>query len=374
MIVRFWGVRGSLPTPNAANLKYGGNTACVEVRTNSGQLIILDAGTGIRALGQKLQQEAPSRGHRIMLFLSHYHWDHIQGIPFFEPMYEVANFVYLHGFKTSEASAERALGEQMANPFFPVDTNVMRATRHFYTINEETLQVGDAIVRTRFLNHPQGCLGYRIEADGHAVVYATDNEHGNPLYDRNVRELASGADFFIYDTQYTPEEYESKSGWGHSTYQVGAEIAHETGVRCLVLFHHDPDHSDSAIDEMLLATRRRFPNALAAFEGMELDAQAGSTEARTSFNKRYVARHKVRIPVVVRISHARAPRLGNTTVENISLGGAYFVSPMAIELGEELEVELLSKNEEADSSLKARARVVRCVKIGDKFGIGISFR
>ncbi len=370
MVVRFWGVRGSLPTPSAANLKYGGNTSCVEVRTKSGQLIILDAGTGIRALGQKLKDEAPPNGHRIMLFLSHYHWDHIQGIPFFEPLYDPANFVYLHGFKTSEASVERALGEQMSNPFFPVDASVRRATRHFYAISEETLQIGDAVVTTRFLNHPQGCLGYRIEADGHAIVYASDNEHGSQVHDHNVRQLASDADLFIYDTQYTSEEYNSRRGWGHSTWEVGADIAVETGAKCLVLFHHDPDRSDFLLDEMLVAAKQRFPCSLAAFEGMELDV-ATAPEASTSFDKRYIARQDVFSPVVVRVLGTQV-RQYDGALENISFGGAYLVSSAPLPPGQLVEIELQGKDNE--KFIKAKARVVRCVKIGSRFGIGISFR
>lgn len=372
MIVRFWGVRGSLPTPSIANLKYGGNTPCVEVRTNTGQLIILDAGTGVRALGQRLMQETPPGGHRIMLFLSHYHWDHIQGIPFFEPMYVPGNIIYLHGFKTSEASIDKALGEQMANPFFPVNASVMRATRHFYTIGEESLQIGDAVIRTRFLNHPQGCMGYRIEADGCAIVYATDNEHGNPVHDRNVRELASGADLFIYDTQYTSEEYQSKRGWGHSTWEVGTSIASETGAKRLVLFHHDPDHSDFMLDDLLLAAKRRFPSTVAAFEGMELDLSGGPTESRTAFDKRYLARHEVSIPVVVRIREQETD-LKHTIVENVSLDGAYFLAPAPMQLGQEVALEL-QQGGSGNRVLKVQARVMRCEKIGDKFGIGVTFR
>ncbi|MGI9101722.1 MAG: MBL fold metallo-hydrolase [Terriglobales bacterium] len=371
MIVRFWGVRGSLPTPSIANLKYGGNTPCVEVCTNSGQLIILDAGTGIRALGQRLMQEKPPDGHRIMLFLTHYHWDHIQGIPFFEPMYVPGNIIYLHGFKTAQASVESALGDQMANPFFPVDPSVMQATRHLYTIGEETLQVGDAVVKTLFLNHPQGCLGYRIEADGHTIVYATDNEHGSEQHDRNVRELARGADIFIYDTQYTTEEYEAKRGWGHSTWEVGVDIARETGAKNLILFHHDPDHSDSVLDEVLQAARKELPSTIAAFEGLQLDPSHAPGKSRTSFNKRYAARHVVSIPVVVRIRDTGV-KLAKTIVANISLDGAYILAPMPIEIGQEVEIEL--QQGITNKPLKTSARVMRCERLGDKYGVGITFR
>ncbi len=373
MIARFWGVRGSLPTPSVANLKYGGNTACVEVRTANDQLIVFDAGTGIRALGQRLMQEMPADGHRIMLFLTHYHWDHIQGIPFFEPLYVAANYIYLHGFKTPEASVERALGEQMSNPFFPVDTSVMHATRHLYSIGEETMQVGDAVVRTRFLNHPQGCLGYRIEADGKVLVYATDNEHGSPTHDRNLRELAKDADVMIYDAQYTAGEYLSKRGWGHSTWEVGVQVAREAQVKQLLLFHHDPEHSDAFVDNIVIEARRSFPAVMAAMEGMELDLSdpADGTTYQTSFDKRYAARHQLTLPLEMHALGLPAQEM-SLEAQNISLDGAYVSSSKSLPVGQELEIELqLAK---APQPVRCKARVTRCEKLGDKFGIGLSFR
>ena len=371
MIVRFWGVRGSLPTPSIANLKYGGNTPCVEVRTNSGQLILLDAGTGVRALGQRLMRETPEGGHRIMLFLTHYHWDHIQGIPFFEPLYAPGNIVYMHGFRTSEASVDKVLGEQMANPFFPVDASVMRATRHLYTIGEETIQVGDAVMTTRFLNHPQGCLGYRIEADGHTIVYATDNEHGSPAHDKNVRELCAGADFVIFDTQYTAAEYETRHGWGHSTWEVGVNVCRDAGAKGLVLFHHDPDHGDAMLDEMVLLARERFPSTIAAFEGMELDPSTPLADSHTAFDKRYLPRRETSMPLVGCI------RLGTTSVtariQNISLDGIYVLVPSPIQPGEEIDIELRSAGG-GHELVRAKARVVRCEQVGAQFGLGLTLR
>ena len=376
MLVRFWGVRGSTPTPTTANVKYGGNTSCLEVHTSGGQLLIFDAGSGIRGLGRRLLQETPPEGHRIMLFLTHYHWDHIQGFPFFEPMYVPQNFVYLHGFRSENASVERALGEQMANPYFPIDMSVMRATRNFYTIGEETLQVGDARLTTRFLNHPQGCLGYRIEDGDRVLVYATDNEHGHELYDRNIRALSENADVLIYDAQYTPEEYKSKVGWGHSTWEHGIRIAKEVGVKELILFHHDPDHSDFLVDSMVEEARRDFPNVHAAMEGMEIDLARFSPEVayQTGFEKRYNIRHHVPLPLAVRMRDV-ATREEYTLVENISLDGAYFFANHPLETGKQLDVEIeLSPQKGHEGKITASARVVRCERIGDKAGIGITFR
>lgn len=270
MFVKFWGVRGSMPTATLRNMKYGGNTACIEVRTEGNQLLILDAGSGIRELGRKIQRELAPDGNSIVLFLTHYHWDHIQGLPFFEPMYVPTNRIYLHGLPNRYGGIEGALGEQMANPFFPVNMSVMSATRNFYTITEERLQIGDARITTRYLNHPQGCLGYRIE-NGGTVAYVSDNEHGNRAFDRNILELIDAADFLIYDAQYTPQEYKSKVGWGHSTWKHGVELAKEANVKELILFHHDPEHSDVFIDNMVREARRQFSNVHAAREGMQLD-------------------------------------------------------------------------------------------------------
>ena len=373
MLVRFWGVRGSIPTPSAATHKYGGNTSCLEVRTAGGQLLIFDAGSGIRALGRSLLQETPPEGHRIMLFLTHYHWDHIQGFPFFEPMYAPQNYVYLHGFQSANVSVERAMGEQMANPYFPVNMGVMRATRHFYTIGEETLQVGDARVTTRFLNHPQGCLGYRIEDADRVLVYATDNEHGDELGDRNVRALAENADVLIYDAQYTPEEYPSKVGWGHSTWEQGALIAKEVGVKELILFHHDPDHTDFFLDSMVQDARKIFPNTHAARERMEIDLALFSLEIahRMGFEKRYNTRHQIPLPLEVSVDSRKA----YTLVENISLDGAYFLADHPMEAGVQLDVEIrLTPPEGHQGTIGATARVVRCERVGDKTGIAVTFR
>jgi phosphoribosyl 1,2-cyclic phosphodiesterase len=317
-------------------------------------------------------EQTPPEGHRIMLFLSHYHWDHIQGIPFFEPMYVPGNYIYLHGFKTAEVSIVRAL-EQMSNPFFPVDAGVMRATRDFYNIGEEVLQIGDAVIRGRFLNHPQGCMGYRIEADGQALVYATDNEHGSPVHDRNLRELAQGADVMIYDAQYTPDEYGKKKGWGHSTWKVGVQIAGEAEVKQLVLFHHDPDHSDAFVDNMVFEASQTFPAVIGAMEGMELDltkAAAGPT-FHTSFDKRYATRHDLSVPVMLRVRDVPEDK-AQMQAQNLSLDGAYVLSSHPWNIGQDLHIEL--QFAAATPPIRSKARVTRCEKLGGKFGIGLSFR
>jgi phosphoribosyl 1,2-cyclic phosphodiesterase len=271
MRVKFWGVRGSTPTPQAENLRYGGNTSCVEVRID-GQLYIFDCGTGFRTLGKSLQQEFDAKPIYAHVFLSHFHWDHIQGIPFFGPLYSSAdNYFFFHSSSRTRG-LQRAIEEQMSDPYFPVDMSEMAAHRNFYDIEEDRIAFDQCIVQSMWLNHPQGCLGFRIETGDKVVVYATDNEPGHPVFDKNVRQLAEGADVLIYDAQYLPEEYEArKRGWGHSHWREAVNIVMESGAKELVLFHHDPDHDDAIVDNVVAKAREFYPKVRAASEGLELD-------------------------------------------------------------------------------------------------------
>jgi len=269
--VRFWGVRGSTPTPARQNLRYGGNTSCLEVRTGRGNLFIVDCGTGFRQLGQALEQEFKRRPIQARIFLSHYHWDHIQGIPFFTPLYHERNRFLFHGFPFQAESVQAALEGQMANPYFPVKMDVMQAQRHIFAMEEEDhVHYDDLVITSRRLHHPQGCLGFRLESNGKVFTYATDNEPGDSEGDRNVRELAEGADVLLYDAQYLPREMKHYQGWGHSSWQEGVKIAKECKVKKLVLFHHDPDRSDKQVDEILATAKDHFDNVVAAKEGLTL--------------------------------------------------------------------------------------------------------
>ncbi|HET7871704.1 MAG TPA: MBL fold metallo-hydrolase [Terriglobales bacterium] len=271
MLVRFWGVRGSTPTPQSENLRYGGNTSCVEVRLN-GQLYIFDCGTGFRNLGKHLELESPGDPLCAHVFLSHLHWDHIQGIPFFGPLYHNRHNSFTFHSAGNGRGLQHALEKQMSEPFFPVNMSEMAAQRRFYDIEEGRLEFDDCVVHTRRLNHPQGCLGFRIESEGKSVVYATDNEPGQALFDKNVRALAEGADLLIYDAQYLPEEYEARRrGWGHSHWREAVNVAMESGAKELVLFHHDPDHTDACIDLVVTKAREYYPKVRAAAEGMEIE-------------------------------------------------------------------------------------------------------
>jgi phosphoribosyl 1,2-cyclic phosphodiesterase len=276
MRVKFWGVRGSTPTPQAGNLRYGGNTSCVEVRLDDG-LYIFDCGTGFRSLGQQLESEANGKPIQAHIFVSHFHWDHIQGIPFFRPLYENGqNQFFFHSSRRTR-SLQRVMEEQMASPYFPVNTSEMKAGRNFYDIEEGQTQVENATVRAMWLNHPQGCMGFRLETKAGILVYATDNEPGDEVFDKNVRKLAEGADILIYDSQYLPEEYAAKRrGWGHSHWREAVNIVMQSGAKELVLFHHDPDHDDTVIEKVVQEARNYYPRVRAAAEGMEIKVERSS--------------------------------------------------------------------------------------------------
>jgi len=271
MRVKFWGVRGSTPTPQAENLRYGGNTSCVEIRI-ADHLYVFDCGTGFRNLGKHLLKEFASKPIYAHVFLSHFHWDHIQGIPFFGPLYSSPdNYFFFHSSSRTRG-LQRAIEEQMSDPYFPVDMSEMAAHRNFYDIEEDRIAFDDCVVQSMWLNHPQGCLGFRVETNDKVVVYATDNEPGHPVFDRNVRQLAEGADILIYDAQYLPEEYEAKKrGWGHSHWREAVNIVMESGAKELILFHHDPDHDDRVVDDVVQKAREHYPKVRAASEGMEIE-------------------------------------------------------------------------------------------------------
>jgi len=265
--LRFWGVRGSTPTPQVENLTFGGNTSCVEIRTSANDCIILDAGSGIRNLGQCLLKEAAGKPIDIKLFLTHFHWDHIQGLPFFAPIYGPKNRV---SFFTGvpDRPLQETLEGQMAKPYFPVDFDQVAATREFNTIEPGGHVMSGGIKVIPFpLNHPQKATGYRIEVDGTVIVYATDYEHGHPTLDDTLRRYAEGADILICDAQYAPAEYETHKGWGHSTWMNAVHVARDCRARQLFLFHHDPSHDDQQMMRITEDSRMQFENTTAAWEG-----------------------------------------------------------------------------------------------------------
>ena len=242
----FWGVRGSTPTVDPATWRFGGNTPCLDLIAPDGTQFILDCGTGLRTLGSRWGAADPARPRDTHVFVTHYHWDHIQGLPFFSPLYGDKNEFQFYSFRSKflgRDSLRQVFEAQMALPYFPVDFSAMTAPRKFREVEGgESFKIGDNKVTARWLNHPQGCLGFRIETDAGTVAYATDNEPGDPALDSNLRELARGADIFINDAQYTPVQLASnRKGWGHSSWREGVKVAREVDAKTLVLFHHDPD-------------------------------------------------------------------------------------------------------------------------------------
>jgi phosphoribosyl 1,2-cyclic phosphodiesterase len=263
--VEIWGARGSMPTPDARKLRYGGNTTCISVRSAAGDRIIIDAGTGIRNLGRVLNLE-DSGAAEINLFFTHFHWDHIQGLPFFSPFIQPGHCVRFHAGVSPQLLQQR-LEQQMSSPFFTLEFNAAKAQREFLQVGHEGVCCGGLSVQTFPLNHPQGACGYRIQCDGAAVVIATDVEHGHPMLDKVLREHSADADLLIYDAQYTDAEYLTRAGWGHSTARAAASVAADAGVKQLLLFHHDPDHDDEKLDEIVTESQAWFRSTSGAQEG-----------------------------------------------------------------------------------------------------------
>jgi phosphoribosyl 1,2-cyclic phosphodiesterase len=266
--LKFWGVRGSSPTPLFENLEHGGNTSCLEIRPAGGEVLIFDGGTGSRGLGGALMREAEGGNLSLKFFLTHFHWDHIQGIPFFAPLYREGNSVTFYSFP--EADTLRATIEgQMETPYFPV--NFVLHARRDYVQMREPLDLNGPVVRSFPLNHPQHAVGYRIEHQGASIVYASDLEHGNARLDKVLRDCAEGADVLVYDAQYTAEEYATRAGWGHSTWAEATRVARDAQVKQLILFHHDPAHGDDMMREIVDRARQSFENSHAAREGWTIE-------------------------------------------------------------------------------------------------------
>jgi len=274
--VTFWGTRGSIAAPGPRTVRYGGNTSCVEIRADDGTLIICDSGTGIRELGlHLLAKQEEVHGH---VFFSHTHWDHIQGWPFFIPAFMKGNEFTLHALAGINYSLDRVMANQMEYTYFPVRLDEMNAKINFDEVREGQVTVDGVKVTAHYLNHTSICLGYRFEADGKTIVYASDTEpHGIALApttgehdpradrephfvhdeDRRLAEFVEGADLLILDAQYTDEEYSSKVGWGHSTTSYATDIGVLGKVERLALFHHDPVRADDELDEIVATACNR---------------------------------------------------------------------------------------------------------------------
>jgi ribonuclease BN (tRNA processing enzyme)/CheY-like chemotaxis protein len=284
MRVRFFGTRGSIATPGPHTLRYGGNTSCTEVQSSAGTLVILDMGTGAAVLGRELMARGePSGGH---ILISHTHWDHIQGIPFFAPLF-VPGFEWdIYGPRGLHQGLRQTLAGQMQSTYFPVTLEQLGATIRYRELVEGRLRIGDIEVTCRYLNHPALTLGYRLEADGAALVYACDHEpHSHALAtgvgdflgeDRRHAEFLAGADLVVHDAQYLASEYPQKIGWGHSTIEYACAVARLAKVGPLALTHHDPMRDDAAIDTLVDSLRTEGfrlagPHIVAAAEGHEVE-------------------------------------------------------------------------------------------------------
>jgi len=290
--LKFWGVRGSIPTPGPQTVRYGGNTSCAELR-HDGKLFILDAGSGIRLLGNELLKSGtPTKAG---IFISHMHWDHIQGIPFFTPAFLPQNHFTFYGAQDSEKNLLKIISDQMDPTYFPIELKDMAARLEFKTLFEGSYSIDGIQIQTMYVNHPGNALGYKFFLDGNSLVYISDNEpftqgtaedqqqpqdtddimlgeDGN----QKLISFLSGTHTLVHDAQYTSDEYAKKMTWGHSPINYTVEIALQSGIQRLILFHHDPMHDDDTVDQMLQTARALVAESgkplevLAAMEGMEV--------------------------------------------------------------------------------------------------------
>lgn len=377
----FWGVRGSTPTVDRANWRYGGNTPCLELITPEGTHFILDCGTGLRMLGNKRVQQYGSKAMSAHVFVTHYHWDHIQGIPFFAPLYSEQNSLHFYSFR-SEAlgrnSLQRVLDAQMATPYFPVDVSAMAARRQYTEIEGgDSFEINGARVTTRWLNHPQGCLGFRFETAAGTVVYATDNEPGNKALDKSLRELAAGADILVNDAQYTREQLQgARKGWGHSSWQDGVDLAREVGVRNLVLFHHDPESTDRIVDARLREARQQFESVWAAAEGMVMSLCDGAVSVTLRNSRTGLRRDAQFAATVSGVGRDGKPFTEETLVHDLSLNGASFTLSHMPQLQGEVEMVLRTPGKGGGSGeMRFRGHIIHRDPVGANgpVSVGIIF-
>jgi phosphoribosyl 1,2-cyclic phosphodiesterase len=280
MKVKFWGTRGSIAVPGKETILYGGNTTCLEMTLEGGKKIIIDAGTGIRALGNKLLEE--KKALDIHLLITHIHWDHILGFPFFDPLYDASTKITIEGFPTCMKGLRSTFDNKMGDGFFPLQFDDLSAKLQYQDkLSKGRLEIDGVIVDSIFLQHPQGGYGYRFREGGKTLVFLTDNELREDAWigrtPKEYAEFCRGADILIHDAQYLPEEIESRRGWGHSDYSATFNIAHEANVRKLILFHHDPSRSDPEVTalkascEALALRKNRSFIIEAAQEGNEFE-------------------------------------------------------------------------------------------------------
>ena len=378
----FWGVRGSTPTVDPATWRYGGNTPCLELIAPDGTQFILDCGTGLRMLGNKSAERngGPDAGTHI--FVTHYHWDHIQGIPFFAPLYDSKKEFHFYSFRSKflgRDSLKQVFETQMALPYFPVDMSAMNAKRKFKEVSGgDSFRIGENKISAHWLNHPQGCLGFRIETAAGTVVYATDNEPGDAKLDESLRELAADADIFVNDAQFTPGQLATaKKGWGHSSWEAGVKMAREAGAKTLVLFHHDPDATDRSVDTTLRQAREEFDSVYSASEGMVITLGGAGDKVKahmpgTRTAMRRDAQFRARVSGVTEGGKTFEEE---TLVRDLSLQGGLISLRHLPRLQSELQVTMETHGPEGVQSMRLRGYVVRIDPGAEKDhnGVGVVF-
>src|SRR5215468_10501017 len=374
----FWGVRGSTPTVDPATWRYGGNTPCLELTAPDGTQFILDCGTGLRVLGSRWAARNPETH----ILVTHYHWDHIQGIPFFAPLYSENNRFHFYSFRSKHLghdSLQQVFETQMAMPYFPVDMSAMTAKKRFMEVSGgESFCIGENRITARHLNHPQGCLGFRIETPGGTIVYATDNEPGDAKLDAELQQLAADADILINDAQYSPEQLAAtRRGWGHSSWREGVKVARAAGAKTLVLFHHDPDSTDRMVDGLLKQAREEFDSVFAASEGMviTLGSSDGRMEAHMPGTRTALRREAQFRAIVSGVTESGEEFSEETMVRDLSLQGALISLTHTPRLQSELQVTMEAPGQEGTQAMRLRGYVVRVDTGGERghSAVGVVF-
>jgi phosphoribosyl 1,2-cyclic phosphodiesterase len=291
--IKFWGTRGSIAVPGPETLRYGGDTTCVELRAD-GEIVVLDAGSGIRPLGVALQKEFQGQPINLSLLITHAHWDHIQGFPFFKPAYHSQNEIHIFGFDGAGASFREIMTEPMRAPFFPITMRELSARMDINRLSEMKFSLGKVEIHAAFVNHPGICAGYRIFTSGGSVAFLPDHEPyefflhstlGKQLAPEQAKEIVAaeqarlmeflrGSDVLILDAQYTDQEYKTHIGWGHGSISSAVSLALEADVQTLLLFHHDPGHEDAMVDRMVESACKLVANSGKSLE--VAGAQEGS--------------------------------------------------------------------------------------------------
>jgi phosphoribosyl 1,2-cyclic phosphodiesterase len=316
------------------------------------------------------------------IFVTHYHWDHIQGIPFFAPLYAANNEFHFYSFRSKflgKDSLKQVFETQMALPYFPVDMSAMNAKRKFKEVEGgDSFSIRENKVTAKWLNHPQGCLGFRIETPAGIVVYATDNEPGDPQLDQSLLELAAGADIFINDAQFGPEQLATtKRGWGHSSWKEGVKVAREAGAKTLVLFHHDPDSTDRMVDSVLRQAREEFDSVFAASEGMvvTLGAAGDRVQAHMPGTRTALRREAQFHARVSGVTEGGKDFEEQTVVRELSLQGALISLKHMPRLQSELEVTMEAPGADGVQSMRLRGYVVRIDEAAEKghTSVGVVF-